>query len=52
MSAVVTAYLWLSVIVWGSACVTAVRFGDHLHVRIFRAVMALVPAGCLAWGAL
>lgn len=52
MIAATTAYLWFSVLVWFSACVSAVRFGDHMHVRVFRAVMAIWPAACLAWGAL
>ena len=52
MTIATTTYLWLSVLVWGSSCVTAVRFNDHMHVRVFRAFMAIWPAGLLAGGAL
>ena len=52
MNIAVEAFLWFSVLVWGSSCVSAVKFNDHMHVRVFRAFMAIWPAAVLAWEAL
>lgn len=51
VGALVSIYLWLSVIVWTTAIAQAVRFKDHGHILVMRCVMAVVTALCLAWRA-